>query len=148
MRSLIIAAALALAACTPQAPPNQAQQQAGQSQQQGSQQSGAVTTTPAAVQPSKPGPTEPAVAPRREVINAQFMLGRWGDNGDCNNDIVINADGSFRSYTGGEGQWTLSGDTLRLEGKNGSFDMRLELINHDTLRITNPDGSVGTSQRC
>ncbi|MFZ2031409.1 MAG: hypothetical protein WAU68_13940 [Vitreimonas sp.] len=138
MRFFVFASVLALAACMPQAPQQQ--------------QSGAATTTTVASQPSKPGPdaavvTTPAPAPT-PVIDRQFMIGRWGDNGDCTKDIVINADGSFTSYTGGEGQWTLSGETLRLEGKNGTFDMRLALINHDSLRITNPDGSVGTSQRC
>lgn len=76
------------------------------------------------------------------------MIGRWGDNGDCTKDIVLNADGSFTSYTGGEGQWSLRGDVLRLEGKGGTFDLQLALLDRNRLRITNPDGSVGTSQRC
>jgi len=140
MRFHILVAVLALAACTLQAP------------QQQQQQSGAATTTPAASPSSKPGPdaavvTTPAPAPT-PVINRQFMIGRWGDNGDCTKDIVINADGSFTSYSGGEGQWSLNGATLRLEGKNGAYDLQLALISQDALRITNPDGSVGTSQRC
>lgn len=142
MRHLIFATALfasatVLAACMPQAP-QQAQQQAPNQQQ--------TNAAPAA--PSNKGVGDVASVPAAEAIDAQFMVGRWGDNGDCNNDIVINADNSFTSYTGGQGQWSLNGDTLRLEGKNGAFDMRLEFIDHNTLRITNPDGSVGTSQRC
>jgi hypothetical protein len=138
MRFLVFVAAIALAACMPQTP------------QQQQQQSGAATTTTAASQSTKPGPnaavvTTPAPTP---VIDRQFMIGRWGDNGDCTKDIVINADGSFTSYSGGEGQWSLNRTTLRLEGKNGAYDLQLALISQDALRITNPDGSVGTSQRC
>ena len=141
MRSLVFVVALTLAGCMPQAP-----------QQQQSQQQGSATTTAApSAPPSKPGPDAPVTATPVTAtpgIDRQFMIGRWGDTGDCTKDIVINTDGSFTSYTGGEGQWSLSGNTLRLEGKNGAYDLRLDRINQDTLRITNPDGSVGTSQRC
>lgn len=137
MKSLVLVGALTLAACMPQAP-----------QQQQSQQppSGAAATTPVSSQSGKPGADATVVT--TPVIDRGFMIGRWGDNGDCTKDIVINTNGSFTSYTGGEGQWSLNGDTLHLEGKNGAYDLRLEMIDQNTIRITNPDGSVGTSQRC
>ena len=137
MRSLVLAAALGLAACSPPGAPGGAN----------GQQSGAATTQQVAT-PSgdKPGPGP--VLQSAPVIDAQFMIGRWGDNGDCTKDVVLNADSSFTSYTGGEGQWSLSGTTLRMAGKENTLDLQLQLIDHDHLRITNPDGSVGTSQRC
>jgi hypothetical protein len=121
------------------------QQQQPQPQQQ-QQQSGPVTSSPVVDQSGKPGADAAVVT--TPGIDVQFMIGRWGDNGDCNKDIVLNADGSFTSYTGGGGEWSLNGDVMRLSGSGGTSDLRLELIDQDTLRITNPDGSVGTSQRC
>ena len=83
------------------------------------------------------------------MIDAQFMIGRWGDNGDCERTVVdLAADGSFTTGDGGQGQWTLTGSTLRMAGKANTIDLQLELIDQNTLRITNPDGSVGRSQRC
>ena len=76
------------------------------------------------------------------------LLGRWGDNGDCNRDVVFRGDGSFRSYTGGEGSWRLAGTRLTMTGQNGSFVLTVQLIDRSHLRIVNPDGSVGISQRC
>lgn len=76
------------------------------------------------------------------------LVGRWGDNGDCTKDITFNADGSFRSYTGGIGTWRLDGDVVTLSGSGGTFTVRVEVINGSQLTVYNGDGSVGTSQRC
>lgn len=81
-------------------------------------------------------------------IDAQMLIGRWGDNGDCTQDVVFAPDGTFRSFNGSEGQWTLSGNRLTLIGANGTFPMQLQSGGPDRLIITNPDGSIGTSQRC
>ena len=81
-------------------------------------------------------------------LDGSFLLGRWGDNGDCSKDVIFHADGSFLSYTGNEGAWVLNGDTLHMEGKTGASDLQLQVIDQNTLRVTNPDGSVGRSQRC
>lgn len=77
-----------------------------------------------------------------------MLVGRWGDNGDCTKDIVFNADGTFHSYTGGEGTWTLEGDTMSMTGAGGTSQVRVAIANQNTLLIGNPDGSFGTSQRC
>jgi len=140
MRILVFAAALALAACMPQAPQPQSPAQPHL------QQFGAVTATPAAAQSGKPNADAPiATTP---VLDRDFLVGRWGDNGDCTKDIVLNADGSFRSYTGGEGVWSLEGNTMRMSGKTAALEAQVELIDQNTIRVTNSDGSVGTSQRC
>ena len=145
-RMMVAACILALSACgapTGQAPGGQTP--AGQASAGKPAESGAQPATPPTTSDGKPG--DAAQAPALQ-LNAAFMIGRWGDNGDCTKDIVINGDGTFHSYTGGEGAWTLNGDQLQLEGKNGSFGLQLEIIDQNSLRITNPDGSVGTSQRC
>jgi hypothetical protein len=76
------------------------------------------------------------------------LLGRWGDNGDCAKDVIFRGDGTFRSYTGGEGRWRLAGDRLTMTGANGAFVLIVRRIARDRLRIVNPDGSIGFSQRC
>lgn len=88
------------------------------------------------------------VAPASNTITSASLVGRWGDNGDCMKDIVFAADGTFRSFTGGSGTWRLDGDILTMSGPGGSLAARIEMLSDSQLIIYNPDGSVGTSQRC
>jgi hypothetical protein len=37
---------------------------------------------------------------------------------------------------------------MSMTGANGTFQVRVSIINQNTLMIGNPDGSIGTSQRC
>lgn len=90
----------------------------------------------------------PLAAQKPGQITPAFLVGRWGDNGDCNKDIHIAADGTFRSYTGGTGRWTLDGDLLIFAGEAGTYEMRVAWESPDSMIITNPDGSQGRSQRC
>jgi hypothetical protein len=133
MRFLVFVAALTLAACMPQAPQQQSPQ-------------GSATTTTQTAPPSKPG-ADVAVE-TTPILDREFLVGRWGDNGDCRQDVTLNADGSFTSYTGGAGQWSLNGGTMSMAGKQSTQQVQIEVIDQDHVRITNPDGSVGTSQRC
>lgn len=82
------------------------------------------------------------------AITPARLLGRWGDNGDCSKDVIFRGDGTFRSFNGGEGSWRLAGDRLTMAGANGTFVLIVRLIDRDRLRILNPDGSIGVSQRC
>ncbi|HEY5710559.1 MAG TPA: hypothetical protein VIT38_01590 [Allosphingosinicella sp.] len=94
-------------------------------------------------------PPARATPPARAApVTAAELVGRWGDNGDCAKYIVFRSDGAFLSYTGGEGRWSLTGNRLVMTGSGGSFTRRVERINRTSIRITNPDGSVGMSQRC
>jgi len=97
--------------------------------------------------------SEPPAAPVAPAavssgLTPDMLMGRWGDNGDCTKDIIFAADGTFRSYTGGAGTWSLQGDRMIMSGPGGAFEVRVEVIDSDRLVIRNPDGSVGTSQRC
>ena len=76
------------------------------------------------------------------------LVGRWGDNGDCTKDIVFNADGTFRSYTGGSGTWSLDGDVMTMTSTAGTFQVRTSILNGNQLLVGNPDGTIGISQRC
>jgi hypothetical protein len=77
-----------------------------------------------------------------------MLVGRWGDNGNCEQDIVFNADGTYTSYTGGGGTWSLSGDIMTMAGPAGAFQVRVSILNGNQLLIGNPDGTIGISQRC
>lgn len=82
------------------------------------------------------------------AITPTRLLGRWGDNGDCSRYVIYRGDGTFRSYNGGEGSWRLAGERLTMTGESGSFVLIAHLIDRNRLRITNPNGSTGISQRC
>lgn len=90
----------------------------------------------------------PAHGQRNLVVNAEFLVGRWGDNGDCQRAVVFRSDGRFRTHSGGEGSWRLSRDRLTMTGERGATVLRVRAISRTQLAITNPDGSRGTSQRC
>jgi hypothetical protein len=92
--------------------------------------------------------TDTLVAEVNESPTPEMLVGRWGDNGDCTKDIVINADGAFRSYTGSAGRWTLEGNILTMSGDAGTVQLRVATAGENTLIIGQPDGSFGTSQRC
>src|SRR3954471_23367453 len=92
------------------------------------------------------GPARPARA--AATLTPARLVGRWGDNGDCSKDVIFRGDGTFRSYTGGEGSWRLARERLTMTGETGSFVLIVHLIDRNRLRILNPDGSVGISQRC
>jgi hypothetical protein len=101
-----------------------------------------------ATQTAKPGEAS-AVAPSAgEAPTPAMLVGRWGDNGDCSKDIVFSADGTYRSYTGGGGAWSLSGDVMTMSGPGGTFQVRVSILNGNQLLIGNPDGTIGISQRC
>lgn len=77
-----------------------------------------------------------------------MLVGRWGDNGDCTKDITFAEDGTYRSYTGGAGTWSLTGDVMTMAGPGGAFQVRVSILNGNQLLIGNPDGTIGISQRC
>lgn len=107
-----------------------------------------LALNPVVVSAFPPTAPKPAATPAARPVTAAALVGRWGDNGDCAKDVVFRGDGTFRSHTGGEGRWSLRGDRLVLSGGNGEFPMQVRWGAPNQLIITNPDGSIGTSQRC
>lgn len=81
-------------------------------------------------------------------IDPQLLLGRWTDDGDCKLDIEFRPDGTFRSYTGGEGSWSLAGNVLTLSGQGGTFRLQLQALDGDTMSTINEQGTRGRSTRC
>lgn len=106
-------------------------------------------TPPAdALLPGKPpAPVEEARA-RPVGIDPALLIGTWGDNGDCSKGIELRGDGTFVTYTGAVGNWSLNGRMLTMSGQNGSFRARLRAVDGAHLLVVNQDGSIGRSQRC
>lgn len=123
-RLSVVAAALVIAACSPAA------------------------EAPAAPQAAAPGASAPVGEQAGAIpLTREFLVGRWGDNGDCNAAVVFNADGTYQ-IGGAPGRWTLAGDIITMSGAAGSFPLRAQVLNQNQILIGNPDGSVGISQRC
>jgi hypothetical protein len=128
MRLIAIAVALFVASCSPPS---------------------ASTADAQTAQQTTQNPGKPGAAPQAgEPPTPAQLVGRWGDNGDCSKDIVFNADGTFRSYTGGSGAWSLNGDVMTMSGAAGTFQVHVSILNGNQLLIGNPDGTIGISQRC
>jgi hypothetical protein len=142
IRTVVFAALIALAACSPPAATTASTGKPGDAPPAAAQTSPLQPVADASGKPGDSGATQ------ANLITPQFLLGRWGDNGDCTKDIVFNGDGTYRSYTGGVGQWQISGDTIVMSGAGGTFSLQMQLIDQDHLLLRNPDGSTGTSQRC
>jgi hypothetical protein len=81
-------------------------------------------------------------------LSPQALVGRWADDVNCQMDINIFADGTFRSFNGGSGNWRLNGDMLQLSGDGGTFTLRIQAFDGQSMQVVNPDGSVGRSIRC
>lgn len=107
----------------------------------------AACSPPAATTAAEPAAAE-AQSGAGEAPTPAMLVGRWGDNGDCTKDIVFNEDGTYSSYTGGGGTWSLAGDVMTMSGAGGTFQVRVSILNGNQLLIGNPDGTIGISQRC
>ena len=93
-----------------------------------------------------PAAAVPAGAPGG--ARPELLVGRWSDDGDCKRDVEFRRDGTFRSYTGGEGTWALAGDVLTMTGGAGTFRLRLQSVAPDAMVTVNEQGTVGRSARC
>jgi len=125
MKPIFFAAVLALAAC-------------GQT---------TAPTADAAVEASVVDPHAPPV-PSADPVTAEFLIGTWGDNGDCTSAVTFNADGTLRMQDGSPGTWTLVGDRVTMSGAGGEFSVNVAKGNEDQLFVGQPDGGFGISQRC
>ena len=82
------------------------------------------------------------------AVTRDFLIGRWTDNGDCNNTITFSADGTFTVPGGGSGLWVLDGETLTFQGGAGNRSARIQAPDANTIMLIHPDNSVGRSTRC
>lgn len=91
----------------------------------------------------------PGMAQRVPPLTPAFLVGRWGDNGDCARFVIFRGDGTFRSFSGGEGSWRLARDRLTMTPRGARASvLRASVISQTRIAIVNPDGTRGESQRC
>ena len=92
---------------------------------------------PGAIPASAPGP-----------IQSGLLVGRWSDDGNCKQDFEFLPDGTFRTFEGVEGGWSLDGETLTLTGPGDALQLTLRTLDADRLVVVNADGTTGQSTRC
>ena len=81
-------------------------------------------------------------------LDSAYLLGRWTDRGDCVRDWVeFSSNGRFVTNGGAGGTWTLQGDQLTFIGQR-TISARVRATGRDSITLTHPDGSVGSSTRC
>jgi len=82
------------------------------------------------------------------AIQPGLLVGRWSDDGNCKQDFEFLADGTFRTFEGVEGGWSLDGETLTLTGPADPLQVTLRTLDADRLVVVNADGTTGQSTRC
>ncbi|MGE0179622.1 MAG: hypothetical protein AB7O91_07370 [Sphingomonas sp.] len=81
-------------------------------------------------------------------IDPSMLVGRWGDNGRCDQAIEFFANGTFRAANGGRGNWRLDGDRLTMFNGNRRVTLRLRSVTPQRVVAEDPNGNVGASIRC
>ncbi len=89
----------------------------------------------------------PAAGAAPVALDRAYVLGRWTDDGDCDNAVDFLADGRLAAANGREGLWNLAGDRLTLT-VDGTITLQVVPIDQNVMNVVNPDGSLGRSTRC
>jgi hypothetical protein len=104
----------------------------------------AAASAPAADAPPAVAPA-PAAAP---VLDQNYLVGRWADDGDCSRAAEFLADGRFTGADGGIGNWALEGNELIATGPAGTVTVRITPVDQNMMTTVGADGQVETSTRC
>lgn len=88
------------------------------------------------------------IAAPRVSVDRDFLIGTWSNAGDCTTTVAFGADGGYATADGLQGQWSLAGDTLTLEGEAGSSRLTIIPIDRNTMEVVGEDGSHERSTRC
>lgn len=89
-----------------------------------------------------------AVASYGHEVTRAALIGRWTETRDCAQFVEFRADGTFLSYTGGQGRWTLTDSRLAMSGQNGAFVLILRGLADGTMEATDANGAVFLQTRC
>jgi len=89
-----------------------------------------------------------SAATPRVTIDRNFLIGTWSSAGDCTTTVAFTADGGYATADGLQGQWSLAGDTLTLQGEAGSATLTIVPIDRNTMEVIGEDGSHDRSTRC
>jgi len=129
-----IVAALALSACGGQTKPA-----AEASVASATSSTSASSTTPSQVATSSPVAPAAGEKPTRE-----FVIGKWGTNGDCALAIDLRADGTS---DGPFGNWTYSDGVIGFADEP-DFKVSVTVIDAQTMESTNDSGKTSKMTRC
>ena len=80
-------------------------------------------------------------------IDPRFV-GRWSDNGSCNDISELRADGTFVANNGVTTRWTVVGDDLVFSTKDRTIRLHIESVEPNRIVTTNEQGQSGPSIRC
>jgi len=88
--------------------------------------------------------TTPAAAPAKgDTPSKQFLIGKWGTNGDCTMAIDLRADGTS---DGPFGNWTYSDGVIGFVDEP-DFKVTVTVIDNTSMQSTN-GGKTATMTRC
>lgn len=133
-------AVLALAACGGQTKP------AAETSQVSTQASTQVSTQVSTAAGSSSSATaSPAAAPGKgDKPSRDFVIGKWGTDGDCTLAIDLRPDGTS---DGPFGNWSYSDGVLSFPDEP-SFKINVTVIDDATMQSTNGDGKTAKMTRC
>lgn len=127
-----ITVALALAACGGQTKPSAEASSAPMS---------SPTSSPAPVPTPAPAPAVPAKGDRP---TKEFLVGKWGTNGDCQLAIDLRADGTS---DGPFGNWTYTDGVIGFADEP-DFKVEVTVIDDKTMESHNASGKTAQMTRC
>ena len=127
----VVIAALALAGCGGQAKP-------------AAETTSAASSAPASSAAPSPVTTPAAAAPAKgEKPSRQFLVGKWGTNGDCTMAIDLRADGTS---DGPFANWTYSDGVIGFVDQP-DVKIAVTVIDNTSMQSTN-GGKTATMTRC
>lgn len=126
-------AVLALTACGGQTKPAAATSSA----------SATSTSSASVAAPSEVATTSPAAPAKGETPTREFLIGKWGTNGDCTLAIDLRADGTS---DGPFGNWTYSDGVIGFVDEP-DFKVNVTVIDAQTMESTN-NGKTSKMTRC
>ncbi len=107
-------------------------------------------TVPLGRSAAAPAAAAPAAAvPAAAGLGQDFMLGKWSAMGDCDQTIEFLKGGKVMTPMG-EGQWSLTGDQLVINGGPGSESVPNTVVKVDdkTIRLTRAGHQPEIQKRC
>lgn len=89
-------------------------------------------------------------ATNNTALTPAYIIGGWGQNGNCSTSEVFSAGGQFRTSNNDWGNWRLSGNQLRMTLDNGnSIDFSVLPNGPRNMTLTqNNNGQVSHYTRC
>ena len=135
---LIATAALALVACGGAGGGNETAANNTATTENGS--AGANEAAPA---PATENASTPTIAAAGAAPNRDYIVGKWGEAGDCTLAIEFRADGST---DGPFGNWNLEGDQLTMADSPQA--MTVSVVDQNTMQSIGADGRPRRLTRC